>query len=125
MVKVSAMILQPPSRQFQGKLSATSGALDDGTIVALSFAAAPPRAQAATAIAARTTLSTWNRTEPPSQGASPLRADAPPLPPVAELPTYEEICTTPAKVWHKHLNNRNEPLKLCVCGHPSRLQRGA
>jgi hypothetical protein len=28
------------------------------------------------------------------------------LPPVAELPTYEEICTTPAKVWHKHLNNR-------------------
>jgi hypothetical protein len=42
----------------------------------------------------------------PSQGASPLPADAPPLPPVAELPTYEEICTTPAKVWHKHLNNR-------------------
>jgi hypothetical protein len=42
----------------------------------------------------------------PSQGASPLPADAPPLPPVAELKTYEEICTNPAKVWHKHLNNR-------------------
>jgi hypothetical protein len=28
------------------------------------------------------------------------------LPPVAELPTYEEICTTPAKAWHEHLNNR-------------------
>jgi hypothetical protein len=42
----------------------------------------------------------------PSQGASPLPADAPPLPPIAELPTYEEICTTPAKVWHKHRNNR-------------------
>jgi hypothetical protein len=42
----------------------------------------------------------------PSQGASPLPADAPPLPPVAELKTYEEVCTNPAKVWHKHLNNR-------------------
>jgi hypothetical protein len=29
-----------------------------------------------------------------------------PLPPVAELPTYEDICTSPAKVWQKHLNNR-------------------
>jgi hypothetical protein len=28
------------------------------------------------------------------------------LPSVAELPTYDEICTTPAKVWHKNLNNR-------------------
>jgi hypothetical protein len=42
----------------------------------------------------------------PSQGASPLPADAAPLPPVAELPTYEDICTIPAKAWHKHLNNR-------------------
>jgi hypothetical protein len=39
-----------------------------------------------------------------SQGASPLPTDAPPLPPIAELPTYEDICTTPAKT--KHLNNR-------------------
>jgi hypothetical protein len=30
----------------------------------------------------------------PSQGASPFPADAPPLPPVAEPPTYEEICNT-------------------------------
>jgi hypothetical protein len=37
----------------------------------------------------------------PSQGASPLPANAPPLPPIAVLPTYEEICTTPA-----NLNNR-------------------
>jgi hypothetical protein len=41
-----------------------------------------------------------------SQEASPFPANAPPLPPVAELPIYEEICTTPTKVWHKHLNNR-------------------
>jgi hypothetical protein len=66
-VTVSAMILQLPSRQFQGRLSATSGALVDGTIVALSFAAAPPRAQAGTAIAARTTLSTWSRTRRPKE----------------------------------------------------------
>jgi hypothetical protein len=63
----------------------------------------------------------------PSQGGSPLPADAPPLPPVAELPTYEEICTSPANVWHKHLNNRimsrlssafADTLRAC-------LQRGA
>jgi hypothetical protein len=103
-VTVSAMILQLPSRQFQGGLSATSGALVDGTIVAVSFAAAPPLAQAATAIAAATTLSTGRRANPPKERLRP--ADAPPLPPVAKLPTYEEICTTPAKVWHKHLNDR-------------------
>jgi hypothetical protein len=39
-------------------------------------------------------------------GASPLPADAPPLAPVAELPTYEDICNTPAKVWYKNLNIR-------------------
>jgi hypothetical protein len=97
--------LQLPSRQFQGRLSATSGTLVDGTIAALSFAVAPPLSQASATIAAMTSLSTsWIRTHPP--GASPLPADAPPLPPVAELPTYEDICTTPAKVWYKHLNNR-------------------
>jgi hypothetical protein len=41
----------------------------------------------------------------PSQGAPPLPADAPLLAPVAELLTYEKICTTPAKTCHKHLNN--------------------
>jgi hypothetical protein len=66
-VTVFAMILQLPSRQFQGRLSATSGALVDGTIVALSFAAAPPLGQVATAFAATTTLSTWSRTHPPKE----------------------------------------------------------
>jgi hypothetical protein len=42
----------------------------------------------------------------PSQGASQFPADAPLLPPVAEPPTNKEICTTPVKLWHKHLNNR-------------------
>jgi hypothetical protein len=50
------------------------------------------------------------------------------LPPVAELPTYEEICTTPAKVWHKHLNNRimrrlssafADALRACNAEHES------
>jgi hypothetical protein len=70
-VKVSAMILQLPSRQFQGRLSATSGALVDGTIVALSFAAALPLAQANTAIDAWTTSALGAERYLPRSAAAP------------------------------------------------------
>jgi hypothetical protein len=79
--------------------------------VAVSLTAAPPLAQAATAIAARTSPRTWS--PKPSEGASSLPADAPLLPPVVELLTYEDICTTPAKMWHKLLKQpHHEPPRL-------------
>jgi hypothetical protein len=93
-VKASTMILQLPYRQSQGRLSATSGALVDGTIVALSFAAAPPRAQAGIAIAVRTTLSTCSLTRPPKERCrSPLmrlrcRSSPSSRPMSVRVPTY-------------------------------------